>query len=75
VSPQSLLTIENENLITTAVEQKEAGIAVRMYNASDKPCTPKFDTSLRFLEKTDVAGHVRENNEAGAFEIFEMVFL
>ncbi|MDR0399481.1 MAG: ROK family protein, partial [Treponema sp.] len=30
VSPQSLLTIENENLITTAVEQKEAGIAVRM---------------------------------------------
>jgi hypothetical protein len=74
VKPMSLLTIRNKNLVTTAVEQKEDGIAVRMYNASDKPCTPEFDTSLQFAGKTDVAGHNVENLEAGAFEIFELLF-
>jgi hypothetical protein len=70
----SLLTIKNENLICTAVEQKENGIAVRMYNASDKPCTPEFDTTLKFLEKTDVAGHKTERIDVKPFEIFELIF-
>jgi hypothetical protein len=74
VDPGSLLTIKNENLIPTAVEQKENSIAVRVYNASDKPCMPEFDTSLTFLEKTDVAGRKTESIEAKAFEIFELVF-
>jgi hypothetical protein len=74
VEPRTLLTVKNENLITTAVEPKEAGIAVRMYNGSDKPCTPEFDTSLRFTGKTDAAGHEAESLEAKGFEIFELLF-
>jgi hypothetical protein len=74
LEPRSLLTVRNENLIGTAVEQKEGGIAVRMYNASDRPCTPEFDTSLRFSGKTDVAGHTAGGLEVGAFEIFELLF-
>jgi hypothetical protein len=74
VKRQSLLTVRNENLVTTAVEQKENGIAVRMYNASDTPCTPEFDTPLQFIEKTDVTGRKTESLEAGSFEIFELMF-
>ncbi|MDR2049272.1 MAG: hypothetical protein LBP69_07435, partial [Treponema sp.] len=74
VEPRSLLTVRNKTLVTTAVEQKEDGIAVRMYNASDRPCTPEFDTPLLFSGKTDAAGHKSENPEAGAFEIFELLF-
>ncbi|MDR2135241.1 MAG: hypothetical protein LBO76_01355, partial [Treponema sp.] len=70
----SLLTVRNESLVTTAVEPKEGGIAVRMYNASDKPCVPEFDTSLEFLKKTDAAGRATESAEAKPFEIFELLF-
>ncbi|MDR0670293.1 MAG: hypothetical protein LBF95_09460 [Treponema sp.] len=74
VEPRSLLTVRNENLITTAVEPKENGVAVRMYNASDKPCVPEFDTPWRFSGKTDVAGRTTKSPEVGAFEIFELLF-
>jgi hypothetical protein len=74
VEAASLLTIKNENLITTAVEQKGADIAVRMYNASDQACIPEFDTSLQFFWKTDVAGRKAEGVKVNAFEIFELIF-
>jgi hypothetical protein len=74
VDPVSLLTLKNENLICTAVEPREGGFAVRLYNASDRACRPQFDTALRFSGKTDAAGHRTESLEAGPFEIFELLF-
>jgi hypothetical protein len=74
VDSKSYLTIKNDSLITTAVEPRNKGMVVRMYNASSKPCLPEFETSLRFLGKTDAAGRKIEGFEANAFEIFELLF-
>jgi hypothetical protein len=74
VDSKSYLTIKNDSLITTAVEPGNKGMVVRMYNASNKPCLPEYETPLQFSGKTDVAGRRIEGFEANAFEIFELLF-
>ncbi|MDR1287426.1 MAG: hypothetical protein LBK08_07445 [Treponema sp.] len=74
VVPTSLLTLKNDNLIVTAVEQKDDVIAVRMYDVSGKASTPEFETSLQFIKKTDVAGHESGTIDVRAFEVFELIF-
>jgi hypothetical protein len=74
VPPKSLLTIKNDNLIVTAVEQKDDTIAVRMYDSSGEAGVPEFDTSLQFVSKTDAAGHKSDSIETRAFEVFELNF-
>lgn len=74
VETKSLLSLKNDNLIVTAVEQKDDMIAVRIYDASGKDSVPEFDTSLHFSAKTDVAGHKFDVINAKAFEVFELLF-
>jgi len=73
-APKSLLTIKNENLVVTAVEEKEGMIKVRMYEVSGRESEVKFDTSLQFVSKTNVAGCISDNLKAKPFEIFELNF-
>jgi hypothetical protein len=71
---KTFLTVKNENLITTAVEQIGGDIAVRMYDASGKASIPEFETTMRFISKTDAAGKITDSLEVRPFEIFELHF-
>jgi hypothetical protein len=74
VESKSLLTVKNDNLIITAVEQKDEVIAVRLYDASGKASVPEFETVFKLIAKTDVAGKKADFIGAKPFEVFELTF-
>jgi hypothetical protein len=71
---KTFLTVKNENLITTAVEQMGEDIAVRMYDASGRASILEFETFMRFISKTDAAGKIADSLDIRPFEIFELHF-
>jgi hypothetical protein len=71
---KTLLTVKNENLIATAVEQMGEDTVVRMYDVSGKASVPEFETSMRFISKTDVVGKIADSLDVKPFEIFELHF-
>jgi len=71
---RTFLTLENRNLVPTAVELQGDEIAVRMFDVSGQETPIQYTTQLESVGKTDVAGNQKTGSSSGAYEIFELHF-
>ncbi len=74
-SEKTLLKLNTNALVPTAVEEKNGEITVRMYEISGKCTTISYNSCLTYVGKTDVAGKTKDGTDCcNPYEIFEMKF-